>query len=320
MDAKTKGEYLFVIGCFSLSCLVAIALLGLWSVNTTAPIAQRAIITVLLGGLICFGALESIRWAQARHFRVKLPEPTESKDVSTTGAEVKNPSLVFVFGVPLGDNDSDTWLMLLKHYGPDTVYNCEITFIDDDRKNIEHEWLVAHPESSFLPTGMFDPSQATLRIPEAGPEGALPNFTWKPLDPNRQHYTVTISCRNGYFVEKWEVTRVNRTLRTQISLEHGAQWIEKNHDLPAVIYQCHDPEFIHADLLREIPKKHARTVNPGWKPNHRFEVPVAIIDPNENIQVVMAVQQPDGSIWSDFGCWNLLTKHIGDESSKLPSR
>ena len=41
---------------------------------------------------------------------------------------------------------------------------------------------------------------------------------------------------------------------------------------------------------------------PGRKPNHKFEVPVAIIDYNGNLQVMSAVKAPDGSTINDFGC------------------
>lgn len=76
------------------------------------------------------------------------PTPTAQPITST-----ETPSFVFVFGAPLGENDSPVWIMMLKHYGPYTAYNCDIVFTDDDRKNIEHQWLVEHPDSSFLPVG-----------------------------------------------------------------------------------------------------------------------------------------------------------------------
>jgi hypothetical protein len=44
----------------------------------------------------------------------------------------------------------------------------------------------------------------------------------------------------------------------------------------------------------EVPGSGAAKVHPGWKPNHRFEVPVAIIDSNGNLQVMAAVKVPDG--------------------------
>ena len=58
------------------------------------------------------------------------------------------PNLPFIFGAPLGENDSPIWYMLVEHYGPNPAYNCEISFWDVNRKNIEHDWLVSHPGSS----------------------------------------------------------------------------------------------------------------------------------------------------------------------------
>ena len=72
----------------------------------------------------------------------------------TLGAQLepKIPSLVFVFGAPLGDNDSSTWIMMLKHYGPVSAHNCTVAFFDDDRKNIEHQWLVESSWYAILTT------------------------------------------------------------------------------------------------------------------------------------------------------------------------
>jgi hypothetical protein len=222
------------------------------------------------------------------------------------------PSFVFVFGAPLGDNDSPVWLMMLKHYGPNPAYNCDIVFYDKDRKNIEHQSLLQHPGSSFPPPGLAGKSQERLHVPEAGPLGPNGGFQWTPLDPDRQHYTVSISCRDGVFAENWEVTRVNGVLCTRIAIEHGPQWIEKNPKLDRVVFACTDPEFSTTPLASTLPVAKPRPINPGWKPNHRFEFPVAIIDPNDNVQVMSGVKLPDGSLKTDFGCWNILTRHFGD--------
>jgi hypothetical protein len=141
------------------------------------------------------------------------------------------------------------------------------------------------------------------------------SFTWKPLDPDRQHYTVSISCRDGVFGEEWEVTRVNGILRTKLVIKHGPQWIQKNPTLDPVVFKCEDPQFVSTPLLSTRPTvKKGRAVHPDWKPNHLFQVPVAILDPNNNIQIVSAVKQADGSARTDFGCWDVLTKHFGNES------
>jgi hypothetical protein len=204
--------------------------------------------------------------------------------------------------------------MMLKHYGPDTAYNCDIVFVDEDRKNIEHKWLVEHHGSSFLPVGgVAGQSQISFHIPEVGPEGPSLKFKWNPIDPNNQHYTVSISCRDGYFVEHWEVTRVNGVLRTKITIEHGPQWVEKNPTRSPIVFTCTEPGFSNTSLASSLPTMTAPLINPGWKPNHRFDFPVAILDPNDNVQVLSGVKLPDGSQKTDFGCWNMLTRHFGDD-------
>jgi len=208
--------------------------------------------------------------------------------------------------------------MMLKHYGPAPAYNCDINFYDDDRKNIEHEWLVKHPDSPYPPPGLAGESQKRIYVPEASPEGSVGSFQWSPLDPNSQHYTVSISCRDGVFTEKWEVTRVNGILRSAITIEHGPQWVEKNPGKESVVFRYQDPEFVRTSLATEMPTvSKGKVVHPGWKPRHRFEVPAAIIDPNGNVQVVSGVKLPDGSTLTDFGSWNILTRHFGDDRKPM---
>lgn len=225
------------------------------------------------------------------------------------------PSFVFVFGAPLGDNASPNWIMMLTHYGPNPAYNCNIEFFDRDRKNIEHQWLVQHPDSPFPPPGLAGKSQVGFHVSEAGPQGSIGSFQWKPLDPDRQHYAASISCRDGVFTENWEVTRVNGVLRTKITIERGPQWVKKNPKLDRVVFACSDPEFSSTPLASALPVAERQPIHPGWKPNHRFEFPVAIIDPNGHVQAMSGVKLPDGSIKTDFGCWNILTKHFGDTKS-----
>lgn len=223
------------------------------------------------------------------------------------------PSFVFVFGAPLGDNASASWVMVLKHYGPGTAHNCDIGFYDDDRKNIEHEWLVRHPESPYPPPGLAGESQKRLHISEANPGAPVGNFTWNPLNPNSQHYTVTINCRDGVFEEKWEITRVDGVLRSRITIAHGPQWIKKNPGGEPTIFRYQDPEFVATALATELPKASiGKAAHPGWKPSHQFDVPAAILDPNGNIQVASGGKLPDGSTRTDFGSWNILTRHFGD--------
>lgn len=313
MDAKTKGELRFANGCFVVSALMLFFSVGVWDMQTSASLAKRIAVVAICSAVIGVSLAESLRWAKRRHDGGKTSQQEDHKGP----AAPRTPSLVFVFGAPLGDNDSASWIMMLRHYGPGPAYSCDIGFFDDDRKNMEHEWLVKHPNSPFPPPELAGESQKRVHIPEVGAEGSAGSFIWKPLDPDRQHYTVSISCRDGVFVERWEVTRVNGILRSTITIEHGPQWVEKNPHQERVVFRCEDPEFVHTALATAIPKSSTgKVVHPGWKPNHRFEVPAAIIDPNGNVQVVSGIKLPDGSTLSDFGCWNILTKHFGDNPIK----
>jgi hypothetical protein len=129
---------------------------------------------------------------------------------------------------------------------------------------------------------------------------------------DHQHYSASISSREGVFLEEWDVTRVDGHLRAKVTIERGPQWIEKNPNADPMVFQFADLEFVSAPLLAKVPQSAAAEVHPEWKPNHRFEVPVAIIDSNGNLQVMAAVKGPDGSTLSDFGSWNILTRHFGE--------
>ena len=279
----------------------------MWSALSSQPFRIPAVIVFLACGLVGVGLMAVLRLASKREQSTRVDARKSIEDSLPT------PSLPFVFGAPLGENNSPAWIMMIKHYGPNTAFNCDVEFFDDDRKNIEHQWLVEHPGSSFLPPGgVVGQSQIRFQISEIGPEGSSQKFEWTPIDPNNQHYTVGINCRDGAFVEKWEVTRVNGVLRTKITIQHGPQWVEKNPTQNPILFTCTEPEFISSPLASAIPTKTHHPVNPGWKPNHRFDFPVAIYDPNHHVQIMAGITLPDGSKKTDFGCWNLLLKHFGD--------
>lgn len=311
---KLRGPRLFVLLALAALMMLPVAIGNSWVLDarTTALIVSRGLLALFAVGLIFSIVAVWISNEEAP------PESSVKRDdqraIHGGRDSPPKPSLVFVFGAPLGDNDSAQWVMVLKHYGPSLAHNCNIGFYDDDRKNIEHEWLVKNPNSPYPPPGLAGESQKRFYLAEAGPEGDIGNFIWNPVNPNSQHYTVSIDCRDGVFTEKWEITRVNGILRSAITIEHGSRWIEKNPGLESVVFRYQDPEFIKTALATEMPKSTtAKVVHPGWKPNHRFEVPAAIIDPNGNLQVVSGVKLPDGSTLTDFGSWNILTRHYGDD-------
>ncbi len=295
-------EFRTARACFWASALLLGGMDIVWSIKTPHSYSWRAIVGGLVWAAILLFLPVGLKWIREKEIAVSS----------------KHPSFVFVFGAPLGDNNSAIWIMMLEHYGPDPAYSCDIGFSDDDRKNIEHQWLVEHPDTPFPPPRLAaGESQTRANVLEVGPEGSAGSFSWKPLDPDRQHYTVSISCRDGVFVEKWEVTRVNGILRSRITIERGPQWIKKNPGRDPVVFRLEDPEFMSTPLATAIPKSStAKVVHPGWKPKHRFEIPAAIIDPNGHVQVVSGIKLADGSTLTDFGCWNILTKHFGDEPAE----
>src|SRR5580704_4602958 len=196
---KLKGQWLFILLALAAAMTLCIAVGNTWVMD--APLGWkvwRASLMVCAVALLYSGVALWIS-PSSRDGKGEIAPPQK-----------KTPSFVFVFGAPLGDNHSVAWIMMLFHYGPDLAHNCYVDFYDDDRKNIEHLWLVDHPNTPFLPPGQFEESQKRLFVAEASPEGGQRgSFTWTPLDPNSQHYTASISCRDGVFTEKWEVTRVN---------------------------------------------------------------------------------------------------------------
>lgn len=309
----SPNEILFARACFLVSGLDLAGLLTYWLYAADRPSLVVRLIAAGLAGLILLPAMVGAQlWISARTSRPV--QPSVATAASQLATQRPKPSLVFVFGVPLGDNDSASWIMMLKHYGPEPAYNCDIVFYDDDRKNIEHEWLVKHPDSPYPPPGLAGESQKHFHVQEASPEGSVGSFMWSPLNPNSQHYTVSITCRDGAFAEKWQVARVDGILRSAITIEHGPQWIERNPGKDSVVFKYQDPQFVPTALATEMPKaRKGKVVHPGWKPQYRFEVPAAIIDPNGNVQVVAGIKLPDGSTLTDFGSWNILTKHFGDK-------
>ena len=204
----TPPEFMISRGCFILAATVLAGMGLFWELRTGQPFWWRVAAGVLIWGCSGVGLAESLRWVSYR----EIPA---------------TPSLMFIFGVPLGDNDSSTWLMVPRHYGPSSAYNCHIDFYDRDRKNIEHRWLVAHPDLPFPPRDLVGELQRSIFIQEAGPEGAREIFEWTPLDPDRQHYTASITCRDGIFEENWEVARVEGTLRSKITIQRGPDSIRK---------------------------------------------------------------------------------------------
>ena len=207
------------------------------------------------------------------------------------------PGVPFVIGAPLGENGSSEWVMFIKLYNSEPSYNCLITFEDMDRKNIER----LHYNSQYSLSK--SDSQVEFSPTEIDSNRPAQIFRWSPLAPDSQHYQVNVTCRGKQFQEKWEVTRVDKILLTRITLEEVTFNPSEKHKR---IYECVDKNFYETPLLEDKPQKPlAAPADPRWKPNHAFELPVAIIGMNSNIYVANSAR-------SKAGCWNALYRHLGD--------
>src|ERR1700677_5026428 len=178
---KLKGGWLLGLLALAAVMTLFVAIGNSWVLD--APMKWKIWRGVLLVGIVLLTYSGMAIWISgAQEFR---EHGDDSKSMVAIESTIPvTPSLVFVFGAPLGDNDSASWVMVLKHYGPGSAYNCDIRFYDNDRKNIEHEWLVGHPNSPYPPPGLAGESQKHIHVVEASLEGSAGNFIWNPLDPN----------------------------------------------------------------------------------------------------------------------------------------
>ncbi len=77
MDAKTKGEFRFAVGCFIFSGLMITSTIGLWGVTTQALMLKRILVSGCLFFVVGVLLVEAIRWTHFRHLNVSIPEPAK---------------------------------------------------------------------------------------------------------------------------------------------------------------------------------------------------------------------------------------------------
>jgi hypothetical protein len=69
MDAKTKGEFRFAVGCFIISALMMAATVVMWGVAVKEFDVGKAVTSVVLFAAIGVGLIVALRWTRARHER-----------------------------------------------------------------------------------------------------------------------------------------------------------------------------------------------------------------------------------------------------------
>ena len=91
VDAKTKGEFRFVVGCFMTSAAIVVYGIGTWEMNTALAGKYRIPIALILFVGVAMGTIETVRWAHGRHLRAaELAKPPDGgRETVTLKDEVK---------------------------------------------------------------------------------------------------------------------------------------------------------------------------------------------------------------------------------------
>jgi hypothetical protein len=129
--------------------------------------------------------------------------------------QARKPSIVYV--APGVWADGSQWHMLVRHFGPNPVYNIELLFVDQDRHK------AAAAQSSPLTPDQLSNLDVTLRFAEIDPiEGIwAKQFVWQPLNPDHEHYDVGIVSREGAFSEDLRIERVHEKWYWEMKLTDG---------------------------------------------------------------------------------------------------
>ena len=99
IDANTRGEFRFVVGCFIFSAFMIASTIGLWDVTTQATMSKRILISALLFAIVGVLLVETVRWTYGRHQHAVMmtkskmePANTESHEAADSRAStpVKN--------------------------------------------------------------------------------------------------------------------------------------------------------------------------------------------------------------------------------------
>jgi hypothetical protein len=72
MDARTRGEFRFAVGCFILSACMLCCTVGVWQVATEIRWYQRFLISGCCFALIGVLLVEGIRWTHHRHLHARI--------------------------------------------------------------------------------------------------------------------------------------------------------------------------------------------------------------------------------------------------------
>ena len=152
--------------------------------------------------------------------------------------QVRSRSFIYVVPGVWSTGPVPRWIMLVKHAGPDPVFNIELLIVDKDRQAALSKKKSSAPQD-------IEAMERTLRFPEIDPiEGVWAKmFFWQPLNPQDEHYEVVVASREGEFYERLGVKKTA-----------AGKWKYKmrvsDRESGAVLINCRDPEFPGSSSLR----------------------------------------------------------------------
>jgi hypothetical protein len=141
------------------------------------------------------------------------------------------------------------WLMLVRHYGPQPVYNIELVFMDEDKRR-------AAAGKRSVTSEQIAAMTATFHLTELDPTENFwaTQFPWSPAVLAHQHFSVVATSREGRFGETLNIEQI-----------HG-KWLYEmtivNLRTQQVITKCRDAGF---------PEWHLWPFTPGCFPNYVTE-------------------------------------------------
>ena len=206
-------------------------------------------VLVLIGALadICLRSSATARFSPARRILLSIGAMALIVLMMWTPllrqyrAEYPIASIVYVAPAVWFPQPTGAWYMRIMHFGPDPVYNVHVYFEDDDR------FAQIKNQRNGISNKQIQDAVINLAYPEIDPlRGGLilnPQFTWSPVNPDREHYTIAINTRDGGFIESLFIE------------QSGGKWLFRlivKGNPGAALIDCCDPGFRYWPELEPV--------------------------------------------------------------------